>query len=634
MLPLSRNSRRFLVVGADFGAVILATLSAVALRFDFEARQFTNPELHLLEYLLLDLLITPLVFTLVGVYRSYWKYTSLDDLARLVRAVGYRTAALIIALYAFGLVGFSRAVIIIDTVLLVVLAGALRLAPRFHAEFFLSRRQGGRAALIVGAGDTGELLLRELRKGPHPEFRPVGFVDDDADKRRLQIHGVPVLGPRSTLERLIREQDVRDVIIAIPSASGEDMRGIFEVCRRTGATFRTVPTLGELQRGAARISQIRLVELEDLLGREVIALDQQMLKDSLRGQRVLVTGAAGSIGRELCRQIAAYGPERLVALDRNENNLFALEAEIREGHPALNFHPTLLDLLDRRGLATLFETHGPNIVFHAAAYKHVPLMEFHPTEAVKNNVVGTHYLAETAHRSGVDRVVYVSTDKAVRPKSVMGATKRLGERLAKSVGGTRTRFMAVRFGNVLGSDGSVIPTFRRQIAAGGPVTVTHPEATRYFMTIPEAVQLVLLAAAMGEGNETFLLRMGQPIRILELARNMIELSGLRPEIDIPIAFTGLRPGENLHEELQGDAEVARPTSNDKIMILSGIDPFQDDEWRDLAHLEDAALEGRVEEVLAGLARLVPDYAAPPSPKTGASPDSRVVALPLRKLRDA
>ncbi|HEV8700137.1 MAG TPA: nucleoside-diphosphate sugar epimerase/dehydratase [Candidatus Polarisedimenticolia bacterium] len=634
-MRLNRHRTKLLFVAGDVLAVLLANVLALALRFDFKWASITDPAFRASELLLIDLILTPVVFYVMGLYQSYWKYTGLDDLLRLVRAVAYRTAGVIILFYALGFVGLSRAVVIINSVLLLMLTGLLRLGPRFHFEFFSARRRSsGRRTLIVGAGDTGESLLRELKKTPHLDYNPIGFVDDDVEKIGIVIHGVPVLGDTRSLEKTIEEYGAREVIIAIPGASGNAMREIFDVCRRTGARFRTVPTRGELQRGAARVSQIRLVDLEDLLGREVVSLDNQMLRMSLSGKRVLVTGAAGSIGRELARQIASYEPDLLVVLDRNENNLFYLEAELREGHPLLNLVAAVGDVLDQRRLARLFEEHRPRVVFHAAAYKHVPLMEGNSVEAIKNNVLATRILSQAAIDAGVERLIYISTDKAVRPTSVMGATKRLGERLVKSLGTEATRFIAVRFGNVLGSDGSVVPTFRKQIAAGGPVTITHPEATRYFMTIPEAVQLVLMAGAMGEGNETFLLQMGQPVRIVDMARNMIELSGLRPDEDIKIVFTGLRPGEKLHEELKNDAEEALPTSNDKIMILTGVEPLGRGEWSDLEALEEGALEGRSDEVLAVLRRLVPDYVPDVAmpPRMSGIPGQKVVDLfPKRRL---
>jgi len=633
-MQLNRHRTRILFVAGDVLAVLLANILALALRFDFKWSSITEPALRATELLLIDVVLTPIVYFTMGLYQSYWKYTSLDDLLRLLRAVTYRTVGLIVLFYALGFTGLSRAVVIINTVLLLMFTGTLRLAPRFHFEFFSARRRSpGSRTLIIGAGDTGESLLRELKKTPHLDYNPIGFIDDDVEKRGIKIHGVPVLGNTRSLEKIIEEFGARQVIIAIPGVTGTAMREIFEVCRRTGAHFRTVPTRGELQRGAARVSQIRLVDMEDLLGREVISLDNQSLRRSLSGKRVLVTGAAGSIGRELARQIAIYEPEQLIVLDRNENNLFYLEAELRETHPLLNLLAIVGDVLDRKTIDRLFTHALPHVLFHAAAFKHVPLMEHNAAEAVKNNVLATRGLALSALESGVERFVYISTDKAVRPTSVMGATKRLGERLIKSLGGERTRFISVRFGNVLGSDGSVIPTFRRQIAAGGPVTVTHPEASRYFMTIPEAVQLVLMAGAMGEENETFLLQMGQPVRIVDMARNMIELSGLRPEEDIKIVFTGLRPGEKLHEELKNDSEEALPTSNDKIMVLTGVEPLGAEDWRHYETLEEAALEGRPEDVITALRRLVLDYVpALPAARATAPADQKVVDLfPKRRL---
>ncbi|PYT33067.1 MAG: hypothetical protein DMF52_16365 [Acidobacteria bacterium] len=633
-MQLSRHRTKLLFLAGDVLCVLLANLLALALRFDFNWSSITDPALRATELLLIDIVLTPMVFYVMGLYQSFWKYTSLEDLLRLVRAVAYRTAGLIVLFYAFNFGGFSRAAMIINSVLLLIFTGTLRLAPRFHFEFFSARRRSaGRRTLIVGAGDTGESLLRDLKKSPHLEYNPIGFVDDDREKFGINIHGVPVLGDWRSLERLIEEYGAREVIIAVPGAPGSAVREIFEICRRTGARFRTVPTRGELQRGAARVSQIRLVDLEDLLGRDVISLDSRSLRMALSGKRVLVTGAAGSIGRELARQIASHEPEQLIVLDRNENNLFYLEAELRDLHPLLELLPVVGDVIDRKRMDQLFVQCRPHVVFHAAAYKHVPLMEQNAAEAVKNNVLATRGLAQTAYRSGVERFVYVSTDKAVRPTSVMGATKRLGERLVKSFDAGRTRFIAVRFGNVLGSDGSVIPTFRKQIALGGPVTVTHPEASRYFMTIPEAVQLVLTAGAMGEGNETFLLQMGQPVRIVDMARNMIELSGLKPDKDIRIVFTGLRPGEKLHEELKGDSEEALPTPNDKIMVLTGIVPLGEEEWRSLEALETAAMEGRAEEAMAALRLLVPEYVpAQPAARADTTPGTKVVDLfPKRRL---
>jgi len=602
------SRRRSLLLAGDVCAVSAANLVAVLLRFDFNWVELAVRRHRNLELLALDLIITPIVFLSSGLYQGYLRYAGLDDLLRLVRAVTYRTVAIVFAMYALGFWGTSRAVIVISTLLLLVFSGLLRLTPRFQREYFTARRRSSSPrALIIGAGDTAEALIRELRKRPEAEVNPIALLDDDPEKIGGEIHGVPVLGSRKDLAGFIERQEIREVIVAIPNLSSPAMREIFEVCRAAGARLRTVPTRGEIERGVARIGQIRAVELEDLLGRDVVSLDRDIVRDSLKGRRVLVTGAAGSIGREIALQVSACEPEDLVLLDRNENNLFYLEHDLRARYPMARLTFLVSDVVDRRRMETVFRQYRPAVVLHAAAYKHVPLMEQNPVEAIKNNVIATRGLAEVSAEFGTERFIYISTDKAVRPTSVMGATKRLGERLVKSLPRGRTRFMAVRFGNVLGSDGSVVPTFRRQIAAGGPVTVTHPDTTRYFMTIQEAVQLVLTAGAMGEGGETFLLRMGEPVRIVDLARNLIELSGLKPDQDIRIVYTGLRPGEKLHEELQASRESTLPTSNEKIMVLTGVDPLDESGWRHLTSIQGAVYQEAPDEALRLLQLLVPDY---------------------------
>ena len=625
--------RRAALVAGDVLAVVLANILAVLLRFDFDLTAAGIRRHRNIELLCVDLILTPLVFWGVGLYQGYLRYAGLDDLARLARGVFFRTIGLIVVFYALGFFGLSRAVIVISTLFLLMFAGAVRLAPRFRREIFSARRRSAAPrALIIGAGDTGEALLREWRKRAETDVNPVGFLDDDPEKRGAKIHGVPVIGTSAGLAALIEASGAREVVVAIPSLPAPEMRRIFEACRAAGVRLRTVPTKGELERGAARLGQIRAVEVEDLLGRDVVALDQAILRGGLHHRRVLITGAAGSIGRELAYQVAAYDPEVLILLDRNENNLFYLEHDLRARHPAGRVEFLLADVTDRARIHEIFRQHRPAVVLHAAAYKHVPLMETNPLEALKNNVLATRALAEIASETGVERFIYISTDKAVRPTSVMGASKRLGERLVKSLSRGGTRFMAVRFGNVLGSDGSVVPTFRRQIAAGGPVTVTHPDATRYFMTIQEAVQLVLTAGAMGDGGETFLLRMGEPVRIVDLARNLIELSGLQPDRDIPIVFTGLRPGEKLHEELQAVHEEALPTSNEKIMVLTGVEPLDEGGWAALSEMQRALATGMAEEAMRLLRFLVPDFT--PLISSAIGRQAKVVDISDKKRSDA
>lgn len=605
---LPRGRRRYALIALDVLAVAAANLLANILRFDFDWQAMRASGHRSVELLLLDLLLTPIIFFSVGLYEGYLRYAGLDDLLRLLRAVAFRTVALFCAFYALGFTDLSRAIVLMAAVLVLMFAGGVRLAPRFYRELFATRRRSAAArALVVGAGDTGEALLREIRKRPDPEVNPVGFLDDDPEKRGVKIHGIPVLGTTGDLAGIIESSGAREVIMAVPSLDAAAIRRVFDVCRRAGVRMRTVPTRGEIERGEARLGQIRPVEVEDLLGRDVVRLDQEQVREGLRGRSVLITGAAGSIGRELVRQVLAFEPEEVVLLDRNENNLFYLENDLRDRHSSARLAVRVADISDRQGIETIFRQHRPGVVLHAAAYKHVPLMEHNPLEAIKNNVIATHGLADVASAFGVERFIYISTDKAVRPTSVMGATKRLGERLVKSLPRGRTRFMAVRFGNVLGSDGSVVPTFRRQIAAGGPVTVTHPEATRYFMTIQEAVQLVLTAGVMGAGGETFLLRMGEPVRIEDLARHLIALSGLRPDDDVRIVHTGLRPGEKLHEELQAAHESTLPTGSQKIMILTGVEPLDENDWRHLSALKGAVYDEAPDQALRLLRLLVPDY---------------------------
>lgn len=556
------------------------------------------------------------IFYLFRLYRGMWRYTSVVDLMNVLKAV-FTSSALIIlgvlALHRFH--GYPRSVFFIDAVLAFLAVGGIRVIIRMYfargtGMGFLplpGRDAGeGRRLLIIGAGDAGEKVLREIRENPALKLKPVGFLDDNPGKLGKAIHGVPVMGGIDGIDSLRAEFD--EILIAIPSAKGEEMRRIVAACDRTGKRYRTVPGIGEIIDGRVSVKTIRDVTLEDLLGREEVRLAPEQIAQCLRQRRVLVTGAGGSIGSELVRQVCRFAPRAVGLAELSELNLFRVEMECRQRFGYVDVAGYLLDVRAREAVERMLREFRPQVVFHAAAYKHVPIQEEHPWEAVYNNVLGTRNLVEASLGCGVERFVLVSTDKAVRPTSVMGATKRVAEMIVKCAGASSgARFMAVRFGNVIGSSGSAIPVFQEQIARGGPVTVTHPEVTRYFMSVSEAAQLILQAGAMGEGGEIFVLDMGRPVKILDMAKDLIRLHGMEPGRDIPIQFIGLRPGEKLYEELITDGEGVAPTSHDKILVLKADSCAPE------------ALNARIEELLevAGLydppsikrklQELVPDY---------------------------
>ncbi len=594
---------------SDLAAIFAAAFGANYLRFD---RFYPSEFVHFERWLIIDLILTPVVFYLMGLYRRSWRYASINDLKVIVAAVGVRTLGLISLFIFLGYDrGVPRSTIMVQAILVLGGVGGSRLLIRVRRE--LSRQKtlrGKPPVLIVGAGDTGEIILRELRNNRSFPYNPIGFVDDNMERWGERIHGVPVLGGTADIPRIAFKRKVRDVIIAIPSASGRELKQIYMLCKAVGMRTKTVPMAGELHGGRLYLSQIRNVELEDLLGREAVRVDLDVISGKLAGKRVLITGGAGSIGRELARQVAGFGPELLVVLDRNENSIYFTELDLRKRFPGVALECAVGDVLDRTRLDDIMERCAPQIVFHAAAFKHVPMMEANAAEAFKNNVLGTRNVAEKAARLNAERFVLISTDKAVNPVSVMGGTKRLAE-MALSEIPASTRFMSVRFGNVLGSDGSVVPLFKKQIAEGGPVTVTHPEVTRYFMTISEAVHLVLQAGSMGKGGEVFLLDMGEPIRIVDLARNLIELSGFKPDEEIEILYSGLRPGEKLHEELYLRGEEWEETSHEKIMRLrsnAGPPPGLTGRLDMMARALQTSAGPEMEQVVRALmADLIPDF---------------------------
>lgn len=465
-----------------------------------------------------------------------------------------------------------ESVIMLDLFTTIMLLSGLRMLIRlYHEEFFAESRKALRRFLIVGAGDAGEALLRELMRRKDSPYQVVGFVDDDPAKYRMKIHGVSVLGNVEQLPQICQKYNVDEIAIAIPSATTKQMRRIVQVCQGTKLRFSTVPSITDIASGKLRVSQIRDVDINDLLGREEVKLDIESIRLFLTGKTILVTGAGGSIGSEMCRQVCGFAPKCLLLVEQAENPLFYIEGELRKAYPNVPLETLICDITDRVRVDQIFDRFRPEVVIHAAAHKHVPLMEINPGEAIKNNVVGTMNVADAADRIGSEHFVMISTDKAVNPTSIMGSSKRIAEMYIQDLNNTsQTHFVTVRFGNVLGSNGSVVPIFKKQIAEGGPVTVTHPEMRRYFMTIPEASQLVLQAAAIGKGGEIFVLDMGEPVKIVDLARDLITLSGFRLGEDIEIVFTGLRPGEKLFEELSIAGEDMIPTVHPKIAVWKNI----------------------------------------------------------------
>jgi FlaA1/EpsC-like NDP-sugar epimerase len=514
------------------------------------------------------LAIKLIVFSKYGLLRGWWRYAGMSDLIDITQA------SLVSAMLAYGALwaglwprpGYPRSVILIDLMLTIFCIGGARFAVRAYTETVhacVARKE----TLVVGAGVAGSTIVRELKQNPDLDYKPIGFVDDDATKLGIKIHGTRVLGTTSDIDRLVKQNGVKCVLIAIPSAKGKKIDEIVSKCSQSTVEFKILNGVGKRIDGQQRVDQIRQVRLEDLLGRPPVRLDLGKIQEKLQGQSVLITGAGGSIGSELARQLSQFRPARLVLFERSENDLFRLSSELRRNVPWLNQVPVVGDILDVGSLREVFAVHRPHSVFHAAAYKHVPMMEMNCFQAVTNNIFGTYNVALVARQFQAEDFVMISTDKAVKPTNVMGVTKRVAELIILGLQHQSTRFIAVRFGNVLGSNGSVLPIFEEQIRNGGPVTVTHPEAKRYFMLIPEAVQLVLQASTMGRGGEIFILDMGEDVKIDELARNMIRLAGLEPGKNIQIVYTGLRPGEKLVEELRLQDEGLAHTSHEKIRVL-------------------------------------------------------------------
>ena len=625
MIHQLKNRNFYVILVGDLVLFAASLILAYGLRFSLDIPEKDwNRILFLLPFLLP---LKAVVFMLMGVYRGMWRYTSVPDALRLVKASVLATLTAMTALtLGQKFYGYSRSVFVADCIFTVFFCGGFRLAVRIlgtnkrsllkfwdrEPEDTLPVRHV--RLLIIGAGDAAASIIREIQGNPQSHYDVVAAIDDDYHKHGQTLLEVPVRGPIEKLLYFVNRFQADEILIAMPSVVGGEMRRIVDACKASGLPFKTLPSLGALVDGKVTVNDVREVKYEDILGRPPVQMDYAGIGQYIAGKTVAVTGAGGSIGSELCRQILRFKPAALVLIEANEFNLYRIERELLADSRASVLRAVMGRVQDRALMANVFEKYRPHAVFHAAACKHVPMVETNPWEGIVNNTIGSLTLMDVAEETGVERFVLVSTDKAVRPTNVMGASKRVAEIALQARVPGKTRFMAVRFGNVLGSSGSVIPLFRKQIQAGGPVTVTHPEMTRYFMMIPEACQLILQAGAMGDGGEIFILEMGTPVKIADMARDMIRLSGKVPDQDIQIAYTGLRPGEKLYEELITQGEGIVKTAHEKIMVLKRDGHGSDSAERDrtvrsqIDRLAAAATTFEPERIKAALKDIVPEYA--------------------------
>jgi FlaA1/EpsC-like NDP-sugar epimerase len=617
----------FIVLVADILLLSFALFLAFLIRFEFHI-----PRLYfLLLYQILPfvLIIKIGCFYFFDLYRGMWRYTSIADLLNIIKASCVSTL-LVISLIHFGrfkFIGFPRSVVIMDWCFTILFISGCRLCIRLYFEqisgektssiptrqvltMFFKKMAETKRLLIIGAGNGGEKIFREIHNNANLQFTVIGFLDDDAAKVGRKIHGIPVLGRIEDIKRIAKKVNADEALIAIPSATSGQMRKILAHCKESEIKFKTIPGMGELINGKVTVNTIREVDYRDLLGREMIKLDEDKIGSYIQGSCIMVTGAGGSIGSELCRQICRFKPECVLLYERAESPLFEINYELKQDFKDIKTIPLLADVRDKEQVEKAFANYQPHTVFHAAAYKHVPMLEMQPWKAVDNNIHGTANLIEITNKFNVKRFVFVSTDKAVRPANVMGASKRIAEMLIQSQNGcglSQTKYITVRFGNVVGSVGSVVPLFKKQIQKGGPVTVTHPDVTRFFMTIPEACQLILQAGAMGKGGEIFLLDMGTSIKIVDMARDLIRLSGFEPDIDIKIEYIGLRPGEKLSEELIIEGEDVIQTSHEKIMVLRGMDCNLQLLNGKIHHLMKIAKDQEIQKIKEKIKEIVPEY---------------------------
>ena len=618
-----KNPKIYLMIFSDVLIFALSIFISYLFRFEFSLSPFYIQQIKTILLWIIPLKI--IVFLFSGIYRGMWRYTSIRDFWLLARACLLSTLLILaVILYMSGFKGYSRSIFLMDGVFTFLLVGGKLMAIRSYYSGFanpkireeLFPKVTYKNVLIIGAGDAGEKILREIFENNQLHYKVIGFIDDDPQKKGRSIHGIPVLGNLEKITSILEKEDVKEILIAIPSANGDQIRNIVETCKDCDVSYKILPGIGELIDGRVSIKILRDISYEDLLGRPPVQLDNTGIHGYLNGKTVLITGCGGSIGSELCRQVIKYQPNYLVLLDASEMNLFNIQMELQNEYSFHKCEAILGQVQNELLMEDIFKKYKPQIVFHAAAYKHVPMMEKNPWEAVFNNIIGSRIAMEMSIKYQVERFVLISTDKAVRPSNVMGTSKRVTELIMQSLQGKSTLLMAVRFGNVIGSSGSVIPVFRRQIEKGGPVTVTHPEVNRYFMTIPESTQLVLQAAAMGKGGEIFILKMGTPVKIADMARDLIRLSGKEPDVDIKIIYTGLRDGEKLYEELITEGEDILSTGHEKIMVLrsndhaNGVNHLQSIRQKldeDIEELVKCSLYHNAGTIKKKLKEIVPEY---------------------------
>jgi len=615
MLTILRNPRVFIAFSHDMLWALFSFWVAFSLRYSVYPWGLPTTALEqALPYSVIVFFINSIVFHFFGLYQGIWRFSSVEDLLRVLK--GATTSALFtfIAIFFWNrLENVPRSIFLIQWLLLVMGLGGGRFFYRvwkdnrlhkMHRSLAVSKR-----VLIVGAGTAGEYLAREIHRNPALNLDVIGFVDDDHLKKERTIHGHKVLGKPEDIPSLVPNYSIDEIYIALPSATGDQIKRIVEYCQKSSAKFKTLPRMNDILSGRIELSLLRNVELEDLLGREAVKLDTTSIGQMIAGKTILVTGAGGSIGSELCRQILRFNPKRLVLFELCELFLYELEMELKRLDLGVEIVAVIGDVRNRARVRSVFQAEKPDLVLHAAAYKHVPMMEAHPGEAIHTNVFGTRIVAEEAVAASISKFVMISTDKAVNPTNVMGTTKRVAEMVCQNLNRQsqgRTQFITVRFGNVLGSNGSVIPLFKKQIERGGPITITHPEITRYFMSIPEASQLVLQAGAMGKGGEIFVLDMGESVKIVDLVKEMVKLSGLTLGEDIQIEFTGLRPGEKLYEELFEESEELVPTEHKKVRVARGRGLPEHFEEMISIMCEGPLLENKI-AYMEQLQKLVPEY---------------------------